>query len=161
MVRPDQAVGWPEARRRLSAWVTARLADAAGARVLSANSAKRIETSDPGTGARPGPVAGAVAFAGSGAISCAQAPLPPQPASDRPVRRREAPPGEPRLCCAVRARARCIHPAPGCWPRPRAGRGGGVRGAETVARPWLAAASRTTLRAGLDLLGADAPDRLW
>jgi arginyl-tRNA synthetase len=40
--------------------------------------------------------------------------------------------------------------------------GPGVRtgGPETVARLWLAAAARTALRAGLDLLGVDAPDRL-
>jgi len=31
---------------------------------------------------------------------------------------------------------------------------------ETAARLWLAAASATALRAGLDLLGVDAPDRL-
>jgi arginyl-tRNA synthetase len=35
-----------------------------------------------------------------------------------------------------------------------------TRGPEAVARLWLAAASRTALRAGLDLLGVDAPDRL-
>jgi arginyl-tRNA synthetase len=40
--------------------------------------------------------------------------------------------------------------------------GPGVRtdGPSAVARLWLAAASRTALRAGLGLLGADAPDRL-
>jgi arginyl-tRNA synthetase len=38
-----------------------------------------------------------------------------------------------------------------------AGRAGGP---QAVARLWLAAASATALRAGLDLLGVDAPDRL-
>ena len=33
-------------------------------------------------------------------------------------------------------------------------------GREIVARLWLAAASATALRAGLDLLGVDVPDRL-
>ncbi len=46
-----------------------------------------------------------------------------------------------------------------------AARGGGVEagttgGPQTVARLWLAAATATALRAGLDLLGVDAPDRL-
>jgi arginyl-tRNA synthetase len=48
----------------------------------------------------------------------------------------------------------CQESSPAVWP------GIGAGGPETVARLWLAAASRTALRAGLDLLGVDAPDRL-
>jgi arginyl-tRNA synthetase len=44
--------------------------------------------------------------------------------------------------------------------RPAVGPGTGAGGPDTVARLWLAAASRTALRAGLDLLGVDAPERL-
>ncbi len=43
---------------------------------------------------------------------------------------------------------------------PAMGPGTAAGGPETVARLWLAAASGTALRAGLDLLGVDAPDRL-
>jgi len=67
----------------------------------------------------------------------------------------------------------CQEQCPAVWPG--IGRGGGAEtsaarggGAETsradgpqvVARLWLAAASAIALRAGLDLLGVDAPDRL-
>jgi arginyl-tRNA synthetase len=43
---------------------------------------------------------------------------------------------------------------------PAMGPGRAAGGPETVARLWLAAASRTALHAGLDLLGVDAPGRL-
>jgi arginyl-tRNA synthetase len=48
----------------------------------------------------------------------------------------------------------CQEQCPAVWPGVQAG------GPQVVARLWLAAASATALRAGLDLLGVDAPDRL-
>ncbi len=48
----------------------------------------------------------------------------------------------------------CQEHCPAMGPGVRAG------GPRTVARLWLATAARTALRAGLDLLGVDAPDRL-
>jgi len=58
----------------------------------------------------------------------------------------------------------CQEQCPAVWPG-IVGRGGGVGGSraggpQVVARLWLAAACATALRAGLDLLGVDAPDRL-
>jgi len=44
--------------------------------------------------------------------------------------------------------------------RPAARPGLTAGGPELTARLWLAAATATTLRAGLDLLGVDVPDRL-
>jgi arginyl-tRNA synthetase len=64
----------------------------------------------------------------------------------------------------------CQEQCPAVWPgvgagagtAPRGGAGAGTAefGPQTVARLWLAAATATALRAGLDLLGVDAPDRL-
>jgi arginyl-tRNA synthetase len=68
----------------------------------------------------------------------------------------------------------CQEQCPAVWPglgrgggaRASRARGGGARastaagGPQVVARLWLAAACATALRAGLDLLGVDAPDRL-
>jgi arginyl-tRNA synthetase len=48
----------------------------------------------------------------------------------------------------------CQEQCPAVWPGIR------VSGPEAVARLWLAAATATALRTGLDLLGVDAPDRL-
>ena len=48
----------------------------------------------------------------------------------------------------------CQEQCPAVWPGIQTG------GPQAVARLWLAAASATALRAGLDLLGVDAPDRL-
>ncbi len=48
----------------------------------------------------------------------------------------------------------CQEQCPAVWPGINPG------GPQVVARLWLAAASATALRAGLDLLGVDAPDRL-
>jgi arginyl-tRNA synthetase len=48
----------------------------------------------------------------------------------------------------------CQEQCPAAWP----GMAAGSR--EIVARLWLAVASATALRTGLDLLGVDAPDRL-
>jgi arginyl-tRNA synthetase len=48
----------------------------------------------------------------------------------------------------------CHEQCPAVWPGSTDG------GSRAVARLWLAAATATALRAGLDLLGVDAPDRL-
>ena len=48
----------------------------------------------------------------------------------------------------------CQEQCPAVWPGIQTG------GPQVVARLWLAAASATALRAGLDLLGVDAPDRM-
>ena len=54
--------------------------------------------------------------------SLSGAPRPPR--RPGPPRRGRAASGHPRLCCPVRARARCVRPAAGRRPRPaRAGRG--------------------------------------
>ncbi len=52
----------------------------------------------------------------------------------------------------------CQETCPAVWPG--GAQDGWSSGAVTVARLWLAAATRTALRAGLDLLGVDAPDRM-
>jgi arginyl-tRNA synthetase len=48
----------------------------------------------------------------------------------------------------------CHEQCPAVWP------GMAVGGPQIAARLWLAAATATALRAGLDLLGVDAPGRL-
>jgi arginyl-tRNA synthetase len=71
------AAGWADARRRLAAFLTGRLAEVAGARVFPYDLAERKATQarrpDPATG----PVATAIEFAGAGAIRYALARLPP------------------------------------------------------------------------------------
>jgi arginyl-tRNA synthetase len=52
----------------------------------------------------------------------------------------------------------CQETCPAVWPG--AGRPGERTAGPVPARLWLAAAARTALRAGLDRLGVDAPDRL-
>jgi arginyl-tRNA synthetase len=220
------AAGWPQARRRLVAYLTARMAEAAGARIVPATDFDEERPAIPAArhGAATGPVAGAIAFAGSWAIGYALARLPPaaparvdpcraaahhlgnpayavryahahaasvlRQAADLGLRRGEAAEFGPRLLAhpserallgelswlaervagaARRARpdafARylerladaylgCQERRPAVWPGMETG------GPETAARLWLAAASATALRAGLDLLGVDAPDRL-
>jgi arginyl-tRNA synthetase len=49
---------------------------------------------------------------------------------------------------------------PAGWPPQVAGQAGADPGSVASARLWLAAAARTALAAGLDLLGVDAPERL-
>jgi arginyl-tRNA synthetase len=82
------APAWEEARRRVHATVTGRLAEAAGAHVSWQYDAERITAPDPaapltagpvmaGPGPLAGPVAEAVAYAGSDAIIYALARLPP------------------------------------------------------------------------------------
>ena len=233
---PDLAAapGWADARRRLVAHLTGRLAEAAGARTLPDFAAERSPVAGRRPGRSTGPVAGAMDFAGAGAIRYALARIPPGAAArvdpghaaqhrmDVPayaVRyahahassalrqaadlglslgeaaefgpRPLAHPSElalldelswlPERVAGAARRARpdtfprylerlagayfdCQERCPAAWPG--LGRGGGVGAGtattdpEIVARLWLAAASATALRAGLDLLGVDAPDRL-
>jgi arginyl-tRNA synthetase len=263
---PDLAAssGWADARRRLAAHLTGRLAEVAGARTFPDFAAERNPVPGPGPRRPAGPVADAIDFAGVGAIRYALARIPPSgPVRVDPrhaaKRRLDIPAyavryahahassalrqaadlglslGEaaefvpqqlahsseqvlldelswlPERVAGAARRARpdtfprylerlagayfdCQEQCPAAWPGigwgggVRAGRargggagtsaawGGGVRagrargggvGAGTaagdatiVARLWLAAASATALRAGLDLLGVDAPARL-
>jgi arginyl-tRNA synthetase len=223
---PDMrsAPDWAEARRRLSVFVSGRLAEAAGARILPSPDAERGSVPAPRPGPSTGPVADAVAFAGSGAISYALARIPPggearadpclaaahhlgnpayavryahahaasilrqaaglglglgEAAGFRP--QLLAHPSElwlldelswlPERVAGAARRTRpdvltrylerlagayfsCQETCPAMGPGVRTG------GPDTVARLWLASASGTALRAGLDLLGVDAPDRL-
>ena len=218
------APDWAQARRRLSESISGRLAEAAGARILPPDHAER---QSPPTGqhrAAAGPVADAMSFAGSGAITYTLARIPPgAPARAAPCLAAAHHAGTPAyavryahahaaatlrqaadlglgLGVAAEFQPRLLaHPTEqwlldelswlpervaGAARRARpdvltrylerlAGRyfdcqetcpamGPGVRtdGPETVARLWLAAASGTALRAGLHLLGVDAPDRL-
>jgi arginyl-tRNA synthetase len=223
---PDlaSAPGWAQARRWLSAYISGRLAEAAGARIDPSFDAQRLSAPTPRPGGAPGPVADAIAFAGSWAISYTLARLPPgntappdpcaaaahhlgnpayavryahahaastlRQAADLGLRRGEAAESGPRLLthpseqwlldelswlpervagAARRARpdvfTRYLERLAGRYfdcqeASPAMGPGTAAGGPETVARLWLAAASRTALRAGLDLLGVDAPDRL-
>ena len=76
---PDLATspGWADARRRLAAFLTGRLAGAAGAQTFPSFTDER----HPGPGHRParptGPVAAALDYAGAGPIRYALARLPP------------------------------------------------------------------------------------
>jgi arginyl-tRNA synthetase len=73
---PTSARTWEEARQRVHAAVTARLAEAAGARVEQ-HDAERIAAPDcPAPAAAPSAVAGAIAYAGVDAITYALARLP-------------------------------------------------------------------------------------
>ena len=218
------AASWEDARRQLAAFLTGRLAEAAGARTCPSSPAERQAVPGRRPSPAPGPVAAALEFAGAGAIRYALARLPPgTPARVDPghaaAHRLDVPayavryahahaasalrqaadlglsPGEaaefgPRLLAhpseqalldevswlpervagaARRARPDtfprylerlagayfdCHERCPAAWP------GMGAGGPEAVARLWLAAATATALRAGLDLLGVDAPGRL-
>ena len=223
---PDlaSAPDWAQARRRLSDFISGRLAEAAGAYILPAHDSERqsVPTLQPYVAA--GPVADATAFAGSGAITYALARIPPgataepdccraaahhlgnpayavryahahaastlRQAADLGLRREDAAEFGPQLLAhpseqwlldelswlpervagaARRARPDvftrylerladayfdCQEASPAMGPGVRAGR------QRIVTRLWLAAAAGTALRAGLGLLGVDAPDRL-
>jgi arginyl-tRNA synthetase len=222
---PDRSAAWPQARRRLAAFQTARLAEAAGARIVpSFDHAIRQATPGHDPGGETSPVAEAVAFAGSAAITYALARLPPgtqeppdprraaarhlgnpayavryahahaastlRQAADLGLSRGEAAGFRPPLLAhpseqallgelswlaeRVAGAARRARPDVftrylerladsyfGCQEQcPAVRPGTGTDSPTTVARLWLAAASATALRAGLDLLGVDAPDRL-
>ena len=223
---PDLAAApsWADARRRLAAFLTGRLAEVAGARILPSESAEREAVPARRPGPATGPVAAAIEFAGAGAIRYALARLPPgAPAEVDPCRAAahhlgvpayavryahahavstlrqaaelglslgEAADFQPRLLAhpseqalldelswlAERVAGAARRARPDVFPRylerlagayfdcqeqrPAARPGLTAGGPELTARLWLAAATATTLRAGLDLLGVDVPDRL-
>jgi arginyl-tRNA synthetase len=218
------ATSWAEARRCLAAFLTARLAEVAGARIFPSELAEREAVLARRPGPAAGPVAAAIEFAGAGAIRYALARLPPgAPAEVDPCRAAahhlgvpayavryahahavstlrqaadlglslgEAADFQPRLLAhpsehalldelswlAERVAGAARRARPDVFPRylerlagayfdcqeqrPAARPGLTAGGAELTARLWLAAAAATALRAGLDLLGVDAPDRL-
>jgi len=67
---------WTEARRRLAAMVTGRLARAAGARVIFHPDSERIAAAGPAATLAPGPAGPAIAFAGADAVRYALARVP-------------------------------------------------------------------------------------
>jgi arginyl-tRNA synthetase len=218
------AAGWADARRRLAAFLTGRLAEVAGARVFPSDLAKRKATQPRRPGPAAEPVAAAIEFAGAGAIRYALARLPPgappevdpchaaaqhlgvpayavryayahaastlRQTADLGLSRGEAAEFQPRLLVhpveqalldelswlAERVAGAARRARPDVFPRylerlasayldcqeqrPAAWPGMTADGPGVAARLWLAAATATALRTGLDLLGVDAPDRL-
>jgi arginyl-tRNA synthetase len=218
------AANWADARRRLAAFLTGRLAEAAGARTFPPVSAEREAVLARRPGPATGPVAAAIEFAGAGAIRYALARLPPgapaevdpchaaphhlgvpayavryahahavstlRQAADLGLSLGEAAEFQPRLLAhpseqalldelswlAERVAGAARRGRPDVFPRylerlagayfccqeqrPAARPGMTAGGPGSAARLWLAAATATALRAGLDLLGVDAPDRL-
>jgi arginyl-tRNA synthetase len=218
------AAGWADARQRLAAFLTGRLAEVAGARIVPSDSKERQAIPPRRPGPATGPVADAIEFAGAGAIRYALARLPPgapakvdrchaaaqhlgvrayavryahahatstlRQAADLGLSRGKEADFQPRLLAhpseqalldelswlaeRVAGAARrgrpdvlprylerlagayfdCQEQRPAVWPGMTTG-GPGI-----AARLWLAAATATALRTGLDLLGVDAPDRL-
>jgi arginyl-tRNA synthetase len=218
------AAGWADARRRLAAFLTGRLAEVSGGRTFPGFAAERHSVPGPRATPGTGPVAAAIDFAGAGAIRYALARLPPgaparvdprhaaghrldvpayavryahscassalRQAADLGLSLGEAAEFDPRLLAhpgeqallgelswlpervagaARRARPDtfpryleriagayfdCQEQCPAAWP------GMAGNGPQAVARLWLAAATATALRAGLGLLGVDAPGRL-
>src|SRR5262249_56873282 len=71
------APGWPDARRRLAAFLTGRLAEVAGACILPSDAEERQAVPARRAGPATGAVAAAIEFAGAGAIRYALARLPP------------------------------------------------------------------------------------
>jgi arginyl-tRNA synthetase len=67
---------WQEARRRLTAVITGRLAETAGATILFSDDAKRMAPASSTAPAGPTPVADAIGFAGADAITYTLARLP-------------------------------------------------------------------------------------
>jgi arginyl-tRNA synthetase len=223
---PDLAAvaSWTDARWRLAAFLTGRLAEVASARIFPSEYAERGAVLARRPGPATGPVAAAIEFAGAGAIRYALARLPPGvPAEVDPCRAAAQHLGTPAYAVryahahavytlrqaadlglglgeAAEFRPRLLaHPSeqalldelswlaervagaarrgrPDVFPRylerlagayfdcqeqrPAARPGLTTGGPEITARLWLAAAAATALRAGLDLLGVDAPDRL-
>jgi len=218
------AAGWADARRRLAAFLTGRLAEVAGARIVPSESKERRATPARRPGPATGPVADAIEFAGAGAIRYALARLPPgapakvdpgqaaaqhlgvpayavryahahatstlRQAADLGLSRGKTAEFQQRLLAhpseqalldqlswlaeRVAGAARrgrpdvfprylerlagayldCREQRPAVWPGMTTG------GPAIAARLWLAAATATALRTGLDLLGVDAPVRL-
>jgi arginyl-tRNA synthetase len=218
------AAGWADARRRLAAFLTGRLAEVAGARLFPSDSEEREAIPARRPSPATGSVAAAIEFAGAGAIRYALARLPPgAPAEVDPCRaaahhlgvpayavryahahavsalRQAADLGlglgkaaefQPRLLAhpseqalldelswlAERVAGAGRRARPDVFPRylerlagaysdcqeqrPAVRPGMTAGGPGIAARLWLAAATATALRTGLDLLGVDAPDRL-
>ncbi len=218
------AAGWADARRRLAAFLTGRLAEVAGARIFPSDAEERQAILARHPGAATGPVAAAIEFAGAGAIRYALARLPPgapaevdphrsaahhlgvpayavryahahavstlRQAADLGLSLGEAAEFEQRLLAhpseqalldelswlAERVAGAARKGRPDVFPRylerlagayfdcqeqrPAARPGMTAGGPGSAARLWLAVATATALRAGLDLLGVDAPDRL-
>ena len=237
------AADWAQARRQLSDSIVGRLAEAAGAHILMSHLAVRHSVPAPAQasalsnepalkgvaasaipGAAVGPVADALAFAGSWAITYALASVAPgtaaapdpcaaaahhlgnpayavryahahaastlRQAADLGLRLGETAEFGPHLLAhpaerwlldelswlpervagaARRARpdvlTRYLERLAGAYfdcqeECPAMGPGVKTDGPGAVARLWLAAAAGTALRAGLDLLGVNAPDRL-
>ena len=218
------APGWPDARRRLAAFLTGRLAEVAGACTFPSDAEERQAIPARRAGPATGPVAAAIEFAGAGAIRYALARLPPgapaevdprhaaahhlgvpayavryahahavstlRQAADLGLSLGEAAEFQPRLLAhpseqalldelswlAERVAGAARRARPDVFPRylerlagayfdcqeqrPAAWPGMTTGGPGIAARLWLAAASATALRAGLDLLGVDAPDRI-
>ena len=71
------APGWADARRRLAAFLTGRLAEVAGARTFASDSEEREASPARRPGPAAGPVAAAIEFAGADAIRYALARVPP------------------------------------------------------------------------------------
>jgi arginyl-tRNA synthetase len=223
---PDLAAAtrWADARRWLAAFLTGRLAEAAGARIVPSELAEREAALARRPGPATGPVAAAIEYAGAGAIRYALARLPPgapsevdpcraaahhlgvpayavryahahavstlRQAADLGLSLGQAAEFQPRLLAhpseqalldelswlAERVAGAARRGRPDVFPRylerlagayfdcqeqrPAAPPGLTAGGAGITARLWLAAATATALRAGLDLLGVDAPDRL-
>ena len=217
------ALSWRQARDELARHLTGRLAETAGATVTWLDDRERTATPQPRPPGGPGPVAGAIGYAGADAVRfalCRLAPgAPPRldpravaahhlgnpayavryahahaastlrQAADLGLDRGEAAGFQPRLLGHPReqelagamswlpervagaarrgqpdvlaryledlagAYLSCQERCPAVWPGMTAEPG-------TAARLWLVAAARTTLAAGLDLLGVAAPDRL-
>jgi arginyl-tRNA synthetase len=218
------AANWADARRRLAAFLTGRLAEVAGARIFPSDPEERQAILARRPGRATGPVADAIDFAGAGAIRYALARLPPgapvmvdpchvaaqhlgvpayavryahahatstlRQAADLGLNRGEAAEFQPRLLAhpseqalldelswlAERVAGAARRGRPDVLPRylerlagayfdgqeqrPAVWPGMTTRGPGIAARLWLAAATATALRTGLDLLGVDAPDRL-
>ena len=218
------AAGWADARRRLAAFLTGRLAEVAGARTFASDPEEREASPARRPGPAAGPVAAAIEFAGTGAIRYALARLPPgapaevdpchaaahhlgvpayavryahahavstlRQAADLGLSLGEAAEFQPRLLAhpreqalldelswlAERVAGAARRARPDVFPRylerlagayfdcqeqrPAVRPGMTTGGPGIAARLWLAAATATALRTGLDLLGVDAPDRL-
>jgi arginyl-tRNA synthetase len=218
------APGWPDARRRLAAFLTGRLAEVAGACTFPSDAEERQAIQARRPGPATGPVAAAIDFAGAGAIRYALARLPPganaevdpchaaahhlgvpayavryahahavstlRQAADLGLSRGETAEFQPRLLAhpseqalldelswlAERVAGTARRARPDVFPRylerlagvyfdcqeqrPAVRPGMTTGGPGIAARLWLAAATATALRTGLDLLGVDAPNRL-
>ena len=218
------AAGWADARRRLAAFLTGRLAEVAGARTFASDPEEREASPARRPGPAAGPVAAGIEFAGTSAIRYALARLPPgapaevdpghaaahhlgvpayavryahahavstlRQAADLGLSLGEAAEFQPRLLAhpseqalldelswlAERVAGAARRGRPDVFPRylerlagayfdcqeqrPAVRPGMTTGGPGIAARLWLAAATATALRTGLDLLGVDAPDRL-